>query len=96
MPATPAWPPRSAPRLFVPGPLAEGAPVTLEGNPAHYLAKVMRAGEGDAVVLCDDLTGEWAARVVSAGKRTMQLETVEKLREREEVPDFWLCPALLK
>lgn len=96
MPATPAWPPRSAPRLFVPGPLAQGSSVSLEGNQAHYLAKVMRVAEGDAVVLCDDLTGEWAARVVSAGKREVVLEPAEKLREREQVPDFWLCPALLK
>lgn len=96
MPATPAWPPRSAPRLFVPGPLSAGDPVTVEGNQAHYLAKVMRVAEGDAVVLCDDLTGEWAARVVSGGKRDVVLEAVEKLREREPVPDFWLCPALLK
>ena len=96
MPATPAWPPRSAPRLFVPGPLAEGALVTVEGNQAHYLGKVMRVSEGDAVVLCDDATGEWTARVVSAGKREVALETVERLRPREEVPDFWLCPALLK
>lgn len=96
MPATPAWPPRSAPRLFVPGPLSAGDPVTVEGNPAHYLAKVMRVAEGDAVVLCDDLTGEWAARVVSAGKRHVVLEPVERLREREEVPDVWLCPALLR
>lgn len=96
MPATPAWPPRSAPRLFVAGPLAEGAAVKVEGNPAHYLAKVMRVGEGDAVVLCDDDTGEWAARVVSSGKREVVLEPVGKLRGREQVPDFWLCPALLK
>jgi 16S rRNA (uracil1498-N3)-methyltransferase len=96
MPATPAWPPRSAPRLFVAGPLASGAPVAMEGSQAHYLAKVMRVAEGDAVVLCDDLTGEWAARVLWAGKREVRLEPVEKLREREEVPDFWLCPALLK
>jgi 16S rRNA (uracil1498-N3)-methyltransferase len=96
MPATPAWPPRSAPRLFVPGPLAVGATVSVEGNQAHYLAKVMRAGEGDAVMLCDDQTGEWAARVVSSGKREVVLEPVERLREREPVPDFWLCPALLK
>ncbi len=96
MPATPAWPPRSAPRLFVPGPLSAGDPVTVEGNPAHYLAKVMRVAEGDAVVLCDVLTGEWAARVVSAGKRHVVLEPVERLREREEVPDVWLCPALLR
>jgi 16S rRNA (uracil1498-N3)-methyltransferase len=96
VPATPAWPPRSAPRVFVPGPLAAGTPVTLEGNQAHYLARVMRVAEGDAVVLCDDMTGEWAARVVEAGKRTVVLEPVERLREREQVPDFQLCPALLK
>lgn len=96
MPATPAWPPRSAPRLFVAGPLQQGLALTVEGNQAHYLAKVMRLAEGDAVALCDDQTGEWAARVVAVGKRAVELETVERLREREEVPDFWLCPALLK
>jgi 16S rRNA (uracil1498-N3)-methyltransferase len=96
MPATPAWPPRSAPRLFVPGPLAAGASVSAQGSQAHYLAKVMRMAVGDAVVLCDDLTGEWAARVASAGKREVVLEPIERLREREEVPDLWLCPALLK
>lgn len=96
MPATPAWPPRSAPRLFVEGELAQGARIALEGNQAHYLAKVMRVSQGDAVVLCDDLTGEWAARVRSAGKREVVLEVAERLRPREEVPDFVLCCALLK
>ena len=96
MPATPAWPPRSAPRLFVPGPLAEGVPVALDGNQAHYLSKVMRVAAGDAVVLCDDLTGEWSARIVSADKRHVVLEATERLRGRENVPDFRLCAALLK
>ncbi len=96
MPATPAWPPRSAPRLFVPAPVAKGAIVTIESNQAHYLAKVMRVGAGEIVILCDDVTGEWAAQVVSVGKRDVVLEPVEKLREREQVPDFWLCAALLK
>jgi 16S rRNA (uracil1498-N3)-methyltransferase len=82
--------------MFVAAPLAKGQRVMLGGNQAHYLAKVMRVGEGDAVILCDDVTGEWAARVVSAGKRDVVLEPVEKLREREQVPDFWLCAALLK
>ncbi|MDD3798784.1 MAG: 16S rRNA (uracil(1498)-N(3))-methyltransferase [Novosphingobium sp.] len=96
MPATPAWPPKSAPRLFVPGPLAEGAHCALDGQQAYYLARVMRVAPGDAVVLCDDATGEWAARVASAGKRDVVLDVVERLRPREDVPDFWLCPALLK
>jgi 16S rRNA (uracil1498-N3)-methyltransferase len=96
MPATPAWPPRSAPRLFVSGPLTEGAAVAIEGGQAHYLAKVMRIGEGQAVVLCDDVTGEWVARVVSAGKREVVVVPETLTRPREQVPDFTLCAALLK
>lgn len=96
MPATPAWPPRSAPRLFVPGPLAEGHSITLEGGQAHYLGRVMRLAEGDAAVLCDNATGEWEARAVSVGKREVVLAVERLLRPREDVPDFTLCPALLK
>jgi 16S rRNA (uracil1498-N3)-methyltransferase len=96
MPATPAWPPRSAPRLFVGKPLAEGGQLAVEGNQAHYLARVMRAAAGDIVILCDDITGEWAARVVSVDKREVVLDLAEHLRRREQVPDFRLCAALLK
>lgn len=96
MSATPAWPPKSAPRLFVPGPLAEGAAVTLDGPQAHYLGKVMRVATGDAVVLCDDETGEWTARVAEVGKRDLVLLPDARTRTREQVPDFTLCAALLK
>jgi 16S rRNA (uracil1498-N3)-methyltransferase len=96
MPATPAWPPKSAPRLFVADELRSGGVVRIEGNPAHYLARVMRAAPGDIVILCDDITGEWAARVSDVGKRDVVLDVVEQLRPRECVPDLWLCPALLK
>lgn len=70
--------------------------VNPEAGQAHYLSKVMRLGAGDCVILCDDMTGEWLAEVVAAGKRDVTLEVREQLREREAVPDFWLCPALLK
>ena len=96
MPATPAWPPKSAPRLFVPPTLGEGAQVALEGPQAHYLARVMRAAPGDAVILCDDATGEWMARVADAGKRSVTLTVEQRLRAREAVPDFTLCAALIK
>jgi 16S rRNA (uracil1498-N3)-methyltransferase len=96
MPATPAWPPKSAPRLFVHPPLTEGEQRVLDGPQAHYLARVMRVAPGDAVILCDDASGEWAARVAIASKRDVTLTVVERLRPREEVPDFWLCAALLK
>ena len=96
MPATPAWPPRSAPRLFVEQRLEADAQITLGSNQAHYLAKVMRVTTGDAVIVCDNQTGEWASRVEEVGKRSVGLTVIEQLRQREDVPDFWLCPALLK
>lgn len=96
MTATPAWPPKSAPRLFVDTTIDAGARLPIDGGQAHYLAKVMRVAAGDAIVLCDNRTGEWLARVVEAGKREVVVEVERRLRAREEVPDFWLCPALLK
>ncbi|WP_336987672.1 16S rRNA (uracil(1498)-N(3))-methyltransferase [Altererythrobacter aquiaggeris] len=96
MSATPAWPPRSAPRLFVTGRLSVPMELTLEGNQAHYLARVMRLSAGDAVILCDDQTGEWSSRVIMPGKRTITVELLELLRPREDVPDLTLCAALLK
>ena len=96
MPATPAWPPRSAPRLFVEGELAGARTIVLDGNQASYLARVMRIGLGDAVILCDDITGEWVATAREVGKRQVALEVGACLRPRENVPDLWLCAALLK
>jgi 16S rRNA (uracil1498-N3)-methyltransferase len=96
MPATPAWPPKSAPRLFVPEFLGPQRAVQIDGNAAHYLVRVMRVALGDAVILCDDATGEWAARVITIGKREVMVEVTDHLRGREAVPDLWLCPALLK
>ena len=93
--ATPAWPPKSTPRLYVPDPLAAG-PLTLDGPPAHYLAQVMRAQPGDPVKLFDDATGEWLATVAETGKRRVVLTVSERLRAREAVPDLWLVFAPLK
>jgi 16S rRNA (uracil1498-N3)-methyltransferase len=96
MPATPSWPPKSTPRLFVEQPLAEGADVHVTGNPAHYLLGVMRLKEGAPVKLFDDISGEYRATVASAGKRDLVLKVEAKLRARETVPDLWLCQALIK
>ncbi|HEX8444688.1 MAG TPA: 16S rRNA (uracil(1498)-N(3))-methyltransferase [Allosphingosinicella sp.] len=96
MPATPAWPPASLPRLFVPEPLAAATTLKLEGNQANYLANVMRLGPGDRVKLFDDRTGEWLAEIVDAGKRRVTLSITEHLRPREPVPDLWLLFAPLK
>jgi 16S rRNA (uracil1498-N3)-methyltransferase len=96
MPATPAWPPKSTPRLFVEQPLVEGGEVHVTGNAAHYLLGVMRLKEGAPVKLFDDVSGEYLATVSSAGKRDLILIVEARLRERENVPDLWLCQALIK
>jgi 16S rRNA (uracil1498-N3)-methyltransferase len=95
MPATPAWPPRSTPRLFVAPSLAPG-PIRIDGPQAHYLVQVMRLKIGDPVRLFDDATGEWLGVAASVGKRDVTLDVTEKLAEREAVPDLWLCAAPLK
>ena len=96
MPATPAWPPASLPRLFVDQTLVQGAALTLEGPPANYLANVLRLGAGAQAKLFDDRTGEWLAEIVEAGRKRVSLRLVERLREREQVPDVWLLFAPIK
>jgi 16S rRNA (uracil1498-N3)-methyltransferase len=96
MPATPAWPPSSLPRLFFDEPLAQGAALTLEGAPANYLGNVLRLGPGAQVKLFDDRTGEWLAEIAEAGKKRVALAVVRHLRGREPVPDLWLLFAPVK
>ncbi|MEP2103806.1 MAG: 16S rRNA (uracil(1498)-N(3))-methyltransferase [Parasphingorhabdus sp.] len=96
MPATPAYPPRSAPRLYVDTELSEGAEIRLDGSHAHYLLKVMRIKQGQPVKLFDDRTGEYLAHVTMLGKRDLILLIDGKTRERENVPDLWLLAAPIK
>lgn len=96
MPATPAWPPRSTPRLFVTAPLADGASVVLDGNAAHYLTHVMRMGPGDPLCLFDGHSGEWLAHIVDVGKRRVTVTVAHRLRAVQPVPDIWLCFAPIK
>ena len=96
MPATPAWPPSSAPRLFVEGPLSEGAVVPATADALHYLTRVMRLGEGDGVRLFDDRTGEWAATLGPVSKRDLVFHVKHQIGSRETVPDLWLCVAPIR
>ena len=96
MPATPACPPKSAPRLFVRTELAEGVNVELDPNQANYLGNVMRLRAGGEVLLFDGANGEWLARVADVGKKRMALSVERRTREQESVPDLWLAFAPVK
>ncbi|MEJ7926418.1 16S rRNA (uracil(1498)-N(3))-methyltransferase [Sphingobium sp. AN641] len=96
MPATPAWPPQSAPRLHVETQLGEGVAVSVDGNAAHYLISVMRVKADDIVLLFDGRSGEWAARARDIRKRDLVLMCEAQTRTIEQVPDFWLCCAPIR
>ena len=96
MVATPAWPPRSLPRLFVEQPLGDRATVELRGASANYLGNVLRLGEGDEVLLFDGSSGEWLAAVTEAGRKRMVLTVLRETRTQESVPYLWLAFAPIK
>ncbi|MCL6742079.1 16S rRNA (uracil(1498)-N(3))-methyltransferase [Sphingomonas sp. RB56-2] len=96
MPATPAWPPKSLPRLYVAAPLGAGARVELDAAQSNYLGNVMRLKEGDQLLLFDGMSGEWLAAIAEAGKKRMTLLVDEPTRPQEAVPDLWLAFAPVK
>jgi 16S rRNA (uracil1498-N3)-methyltransferase len=96
MPATPAWPPKSLPRLFVRAALDEGAWIDLNAAQANYLGNVMRLSVGAELLLFDGTSGEWLARIAQAGKKRMTLSVDRRTREPEAIPDVWLAFAPVK
>ena len=96
MPATPAWPPKSLPRLFVREILESGAQLELDAAQANYLGNVMRLAVDSEVLLFDGRSGEWLARISEAAKKRMTLTVERQIREAESIPDVWLAFAPVK
>jgi len=96
MPATPAWPPRSLPRLFVRTPLCESVAIELDASQTNYLGNVMRLGVGAELLVFDGRSGEWLARIAEAGKKRMTLSVEQRTRDPEVIPDVWLAFAPVK
>jgi 16S rRNA (uracil1498-N3)-methyltransferase len=96
MPAPPAWPPKSLPRLFVRQPLIDGAAVPLDAGQTNYLRNVLRLCEGAELLLFDGSSGEWLARISEAGRKRMTLTIERRTRDRETIPDVWLAFAPVK
>ena len=96
MPATPAWPPKSLPRLFVRQPLRDSARVDLDASQANYLGNVLRLREGSELLVFDGASGEWLARIAEAAKKRMTLTVERRTREPESIPNVWLAFAPVK
>ena len=96
MPATPAWPPESLPRLHVDTALSAGAPVELDKGQAHYVGTVMRRQIGDALLLFDGKSGEWRAEVVDVAKKRARLVVTGQTRPQEPPTGLTLAFAPIK
>lgn len=68
----------------------------LEREQAHYLFGVMRLTEGAQLSLFNGRDGEWAARVVKAGKRGGLLLAERCTAPLRLPPDLWLLFAPIK
>lgn len=72
-----------SPRLYLDAPLAGGQTLLLTDAAHHYLKNVMRAEAGDYVRLFNGRDGEFAARIQSIGKKSLDLLLETRLRPQQ-------------
>jgi len=77
---------KNIPRLYVRDALAEGASITLPEGQAHYLARVMRLGGGDAARIFNGKDGEWQAELALQGRKVEAHMTLCLRAQPEQIP----------
>jgi 16S rRNA (uracil1498-N3)-methyltransferase len=71
--------------------------LTIDGDDAHHLSRVMRAVPGDKVICCDGKGRSVLAAVTLVGKDEVTAEIVEELAETNEAAlDVWIAQSLPK
>jgi 16S rRNA (uracil1498-N3)-methyltransferase len=86
----------TAPRLFVPAPLRDGADIAASAGHAHYLGGVLRRESGDVARLFNGTDGEWLARLTFIRRDRLTFTVQHQLRPQMPEPGPWLLFALLK
>ncbi len=66
-------------RIHTRQPLKPGQEVTIDGQPAHYLSRVLRVSGGQAVTLFNGDGHDYAAEVVRPGNREVILKVFSRL-----------------
>jgi 16S rRNA (uracil1498-N3)-methyltransferase len=87
---------KTAQRLFVDQPLAEGAQVAFDEGQARYLGAVLRLAPGAEVLVFNGRDGEWLARISALAKRGGTGTCEQPVRAQDSVPDLLLCFAPIK
>ena len=83
-------------RLFVDADLAAGQTIEPSSQQSHYLANVLRLGEGAELLVFNGRDGEWLARVAARTRKAVQLTAVEQVRPQPQPSDLVYCFAPLK
>ena len=81
-------------RLHITQALVAGAQVSLPTESAHYLGTVLRAREGDKVMLFNSRDGEFEASVFKSKKGNVDVVIGERVRAPEAAPKLRLHLAL--
>ncbi|AZO71409.1 MAG: 16S rRNA (uracil(1498)-N(3))-methyltransferase [Mesorhizobium sp.] len=83
-------------RLFVPDDLEPGLEFDAGQQQSHYLAHVLRLGEGAEVLLFNGRDGEWSAAIAAKSKKAVRLKVLSLQRPQPPLPDLVYCFAPLK
>jgi 16S rRNA (uracil1498-N3)-methyltransferase len=60
--------------------LSAGLGITLSPEQSRYLGAVMRKGVGDEIAIFNGRDGEWTARLVEVGKKSVRVALIERTR----------------
>lgn len=74
------------PRIYSPQSLSENSTIQLEGQAASHLARVLRMGEGDQLILFNGEGGEYLAEIVGGSKSRLELQVLEYRENDLESP----------
>ncbi len=86
----------AAHRLHVPDDLAEGTAIELAREASHYLATVLRLGEGDHVLVFNGRDGEWQAQISGGTRKALRAVATKRVRQQPAPGDLHLLFAPLK
>jgi 16S rRNA (uracil1498-N3)-methyltransferase len=82
-------------RLYVDAPLHDGAVVALDRSQSHYLRRVLRLKDGQAILVFNGRDGEWRA-ALEGGMRQVALRVTNRTRPQTAVGDLHYLFAPLK
>jgi len=84
-------------RIFVDTKVREHSTLEVSGDKSHYLSVVLRSVPGDALIVIDTHGSSFHARIASFGKKTAQLDILDRCEPVPEPPlRIVLLQALLK